>query len=109
MKKNMIVHLRCTEVQKIKIDEKAKRADMTTSSYVLKAALNSKSKIIGSNKDMARCLAQLQVGMNLVRGELQKMGMCGLVDENLKKQIHVVLNEIDHLQEGADELWRLSK
>ncbi len=31
------------------------------------------------------------------------MGMCGLDDENLKKQIHVVLNEIDHLQEGADD------
>jgi len=109
MKKNTIVHLRCTDVQKTKIDEKAKRADMTTSVYVLNAALNSKSKIISSNKDIARCLAQLQQGMNLIRGELQKMGMYVTQDENLKEQLYSVLKEVDYLQEGADELWRLSK
>jgi len=109
MKKNAIVHLRCTDAQKTKIDEKAKRADMTTSVYVLNAALNSRSRIVSSNKDMARCLAQLQEGVNLVRGELQKMGMYVIQDESLKEQLHSVLKEMDHLQEGADELWRLSK
>jgi len=102
--KSNVMNFRCTDAQKEKINQKAEKANMKYSEYLLKSALNTRTRISSVGKDMTRTIAQIQEVSNGIIVEVERME-CGYGTnsiQNMKRQL-------DELQERTDELWRLLK
>ena len=103
MKKDTVIHARCTNEQKQIIEDRANKAGLALSEYVVKSALHSRTRISSVGKDMTRTMTQFQVCINNMQVELKKMQSTEKIElGGLEKNIKAV-------QEGLDELWRLSK
>ena len=103
MKKNTVIHARCTNEQRQIIKERADKAGLTLSEYVIKSALHSRTRISSVGKDMTRTITQFQVCINNMQVELKKM------QSTEKIELGSLEKNIIAAQEGLDELWRLSK
>lgn len=101
MKKDTVIHVRCTNEQKKKIEVRAKKAEISISEYVLKSSLTSRTRISSTSKDAARTIAQCQVSINDACIEAQNCH-----DQNERDRI---MAKLDNVQEGLDEIWRLLK
>lgn len=103
MKKDTFIHVRCKNEEKIDIEKRACKAGLTTSEYVKKCSLKSRTRISSAGKDMTRTITQFQAGINEIALDIEKMNTVGLKNiDNLKEKI-------EEVQEGLDELWRLLK
>lgn len=101
MKKEKVIHVRCTDEQKKTIESRADKAGLTVSEYALRCSINSRTRIRSSSKDAARTITQCQVYVNEACLEVKNCQ-----DGNSTSGILSKLNEI---QEGLDEIWRLLK
>lgn len=97
--KSARINIRCTETQKQKINEKAKKAGLMESEYVIMAAIKSRTRVSTPGKDGGRTLAQLQATGNELRIEILKLE--GSADNS------ALLKMVDELDEGVYEAWRL--
>lgn len=103
MKKDTVIHARCTNEQRKTIEKRADKAGMTLSEYVIKSALQSRTRISNAGKDMSRTITQFQVSINNMEMGLKKM------KSTEKIELRCLENDIKAVQEGLDELWRLLK
>lgn len=101
--KNSIMKFRCTQEQEKIIKGKADKAKISTSEYLLKSALNSRTRISGVSKDMTRTITQCQKNLNMLLVEAQHGAENGDLDS--KK----LMDRVNGVQEGMDEIWRLLK
>lgn len=103
MKKNTVIHARCTDEEKNRIEKRAEKAGLTSSEYIVQSVLKSRTRLSSAGKDMTRTITQFQAGINEIALDIEKMSTVGLKNiDNLKEKI-------EEVQEGLDELWRLLK
>lgn len=103
MKKNSVIHARCTQQQKLKIEKRAEKAGLTSSEYVIMCAMNGRPKGNSGRKDMIRTVTQFQKSINDMEFEVEKLKNDGkIVPGN-------IVTQLCEIQEGVDELWLLLK
>ena len=103
MRKDAIVQARCTFDEKRKIEQKALKAGLKSSEYMVKCSLNSRTRISSASKDMARTFTQLQSILNELRTNAEKQ------NSELSTDPQIFVKICDEAQERMDELWRLLK
>lgn len=103
MKKDVIIHARCTAEQKQALERRADKSGMSLSEYIVKCASNSRTRISNTSKDMTRTITQFQICINNMSTDL------GKIETEKKIEVGSMKKNINDIQEGLDELWRLLK
>lgn len=101
MKKNCKLSIRCTEEQKKKVMNKADKSGLNISEYMLRSALNGRSRVRKVREESARQIVQLQQSLNCLESEAQKgmvQGITGMED---------IYEGLIGIQEEVDGLWNL--
>lgn len=102
-RKTTIVSMRCTEEQKKTLEKKAEGAGMPVGGYILRAALNGRTRIRKKDEDIIRCIVQMQNELNEIK-LLQEQKRSGLgAKENGFESF------IKNMEEALGEIWRLSR
>lgn len=94
-KKTEQINIRCTKVQKERIAQKAEKAKVNISEYVLAKAVNGTGRVRSTKADMARCNAQFQVQLNT----LERM----IFETNNQE----LIAQVKEVQKAEDDRWTL--